>query len=217
MSPAYRRLFILLLTLPCLCATAIAQQSVASYTVNGYEVATEMAMLLRFHGYEPGAYYIDSSGNYGAVGEPPKGNFYGGPPRNWQGEPQGIQNNAFAQAYVNGVSGTRVFWVYSPGIFSEAKGGSSGYYNICPGQRYYTESEGATNVGGGYGDAGWAGTAGNSRGGGQWSVVESYNGPLLVLNGSDGRHEVLLATLMQGKFKVGQVSYAVEPGKAHCQ
>ena len=203
-----------------------ANQVLASgktYTVNGQSVAPEMQQLLSFYGYKAGSYYIDAYGNFGVSGEKPKGNIDGGMARNWSGrEPVGIANNPYAQAYVNGVAGLRVFWVYSPSVFSGATGGSSGFYHICPGNVYYTSSEGSTSVGGDYnssigGNNSWAGVAGNSQGGGRWSVQSTANGPVLALNGTDGSRQVLLTTLLQGKFKVGQTKYVIEQNKASCR
>lgn len=192
---------------------ANAQASGEHYTVNGHAIAPEMAQLLGFYGMAPGDYYIDTQGNYGQTGQPPTGNFNGGPPRGWQGEPKGIRNNPYAQAYVNGVTGLRIFWVYSPSMFSGATGGSSGYYHICPDNRYFRSSEGAISVDN---PSSWGGVAGTHRGGGRWRIGSGENGPTLVLNGSDGSHIVALATLAQGRFKVGQTSYAVEANKASC-
>ena len=89
-------------------------------------------------------------GNYGRSGGAPMGNITGGPMRGWNGvEPTTVQGNAYAQAYVNGVSGIRVYYVYSPSIFSDIKGGASGYYHICPGHVYHQTHEGAISMGGG--------------------------------------------------------------------
>ena len=158
----------------------------------------------------------DAAGNYGPKGQAPVGNLGGGPPVNWRGEPQGLADNPYAQAYVNGVVGTRIFWVYSPSIFSGATGGSSGYYHICAGNRFYSSAEGATNLGGGSGDAGWVGVAGTSEYAGSWSVQRSPNGPLLTFSGSGGSNQLLLTTLLQGRFVDGRTQYAVEAGQATC-
>jgi len=198
-----------------------AKNAQTRYTVNGQPVASEMQQLLSFHGFKPGDYYIDTAGNYGNKGSPPSGNIDGGPVRNWRGEPKSVADNAYAQAYVNGIAGVRVFWVYSPSIFSGATGGASGYYHLCPNNRYFRSSEGAINVGGDYNaqtgqNNAWGGVAGTHQGGGRWSVNPSANGPLLQLSGSDGSHSVLLSTLLQGSWKMGQTKYAAEPGKASC-
>lgn len=198
-----------------LAGSAMAQ---SDYTVNGAPVAPEMQQLMAFYGFGPGAYYIDANGNYGLSGEAPGGNLDGGPARGWSGvEPTGVDGNLYAQAYVNGVTGVRVFWIYSPGIFSEATGGSSGYVHICPGNVYHSSSEGATNVGGGYGDNSWAGVAGMSRNAGRWGIEESTNGPVLaVYDSAGGARRVPIATMLQGKWKYGQFTYAAEVGKAAC-
>jgi len=200
---------------------ASAASAAGSYTVNAHPVATEIQQLLRYYQYPPGDYYIDVNGNFGQTGTPPAGNIYGGPVNNWRGEPKDIANNPIAQAYVNGVAGVRVFWVYSPSIFSGATGGASGYYHLCPGNRYFRSSEGAINVGGSYdpgagGNGPFAGATGTNQGGGQWTVIDSPNGPLISLSGSDGSRQIPLSTLLQGKWKMGQTSYAAEVGKASC-
>ncbi|MEL7486695.1 MAG: hypothetical protein AAGJ87_05700 [Pseudomonadota bacterium] len=202
----------------------------AGYTVNGSPVAPEMAMLLAHYGFESGAYYIDANGNYGRVGAPPSGNFNGGPARGWSGaEPTDIAGNPYAQAYVNGVTGARIFWVYSPSIFSDVKGGSSGYVHICPGNVYYTSSEGAISMGGRYegkeasgaGDPGmidpWVGVAGQSANTGRWAIEESAQGPVLAGYGaSGGAQRVPIATMLQGSWTFNRTEYAVEAGKADC-
>ena len=194
-----------------------------AYTVNGSKVAPEMAQLLAHHGFAPGSYYVDARGNYGAAGRPPQGNVDGGPVRGWSGsEPVGIAGNAYAQAYVNGVAGARVFWVYSPSIFSGATGGSSGYYHFCPGSIVHRSSEGATHVGGAYdgrtGHSGsWAGVAGHSRSSGRWAIERGPAGPVLAVFDSGGSvQRVPIATLLRGRWQSGQTRYVVEPGKASC-
>jgi hypothetical protein len=193
------------------------------YTVNGAEIAPEMAALLAHYGFEPGAYYIDQNGNYGRSGSAPSGNFHGGPARGWSGvEPTGVGSNPYALAYVNGVTGVRVFWVYSPSIFSDVKGGSSGYVHICPGNVYHSSHEGAVNVGGDY-DVGtgqndsWAGVAGQSAATGRWTIENGPQGPTLALYGPDGGSQsVPVATMMQGSWTFNRTKYAAEAGKASC-
>ncbi len=201
---------------------ALAQPSDA-YTVNGESIAPEMAQLMSFYDLTPGAYYIDPYGNYGLTGEAPTANIDGGPARNWSGvEPVGIENNAYAQAYVNGVTGVRFFWVYSPSIFSGATGGSSGYVHVCPANIYHRSSEGATNIGGDYDSStgqndSWAGVAGMSRNSGRWAIESGANGPTLAFYDNDGGvQRVAIATMLQGRWKVGQTTYAVEANKAAC-
>jgi hypothetical protein len=203
-------------------ASALGQSS-GSYTVNGKAVAPEMRQLLSSHGFAPGNYYIDVHGNFGLKGQPPTGNIDGGAPRNWSGtEPTGVRDNPYAQAYVNGVVGVRVFWVYSPSIFSESTGGSSGYYHICSNNIYHRSSEGAINVGGEYDsqtghNKSWAGAAGTSQGSGRWTIESGANGPMLTLFTSDGGvQRVLISTMLRGRWKAGQVTYVVEAGKASC-
>ena len=204
-------------------ARAAPAQATGGYTVNGAAVAPEMGDLMAFYGFAPGAYYVDANGNYGASGEPPAGNLDGGPTRNWGGvEPTGVDGNSYARAYVNGVRGVRVFWVYSPSIFSEAKGGSSGYVHVCPNNIYHRSSEGAISVGGEYNpefgvNESSAGVAGVSQSSGKWAVESGPNGPTLALYAADGgAQRVPLATMLQGRWKFGQTSYATEVGKASC-
>lgn len=185
----------------------------SEYTVNGHRVAEEISALLSHQGYPAGDYYVDQFGNYGQIGQPPQGNLDGGPVSNWQGEPQGIANNPYAQAYVNGIQSVRIFWIYSPSVFSGATGGASGYYHICPERLYYRSSEGAINIGT---SNGWAGSAGTDTGGGHWTLEESENGPYIILAGSDGAHQFLLENIIRGKWQQGQFKYAVEFGKASC-
>lgn len=201
----------------------LAAPASAAYTVNGQKVAPEMQELMAFHGYKPGNYYIDNFGNYGQSGQPPSGNINGGPPQNWSGvEPSGTAGNPYAQAYVNGVTGVRVFWVYSPSIFSGATGGASGYVHICPNNVFHRSAESAINVGGEYdsqrgGNKPWGGVAGTSQSSGRWTIEKSPNGPLLALYGPDGGvQRVALQTMLQGRWKFGQTKYAAESGKASC-
>ena len=218
----FRRLCAALVISTASAFSAVAQAG-DGYTVNGAPAAPEMGKLMAFYGFGPGAYYIDANGNYGLAGEAPGGNLDGGPARNWSGvEPTGVAGNPYAQAYVNGVAGVRVFWVYSPSIFSGATGGSSGYVHICPANVYHSSSEGALNVGGEYdSQAGqndsWAGVAGVSRNAGRWAIEDSANGPVLALfDNAGGARRVPLATMLQGRWKHGQTTYAAEVGKATC-
>lgn len=197
-----------------LVATAFARDG---YTVNGAAVAPEVARVLQHYGYAAGAYYVDANGNWGRSGEAPQGNLSGGPVRGWSGvEPRHVAGNPHALAYVNGVRGVRVFWVYSPSMFSGATGGSSGYVHICDDGVFYKSSEGAINVGGGAGE-GWAGVAGTSASAGRWAAEPGANGPDIVFYHSDGSTQrVPLATMIQGGWKWGNTKYAAEVGKASC-
>ena len=186
-----------------------------TYTVNGSAIAPEMAMLLEFYGFGPGAYYIDRHGNYGASGAPPVGNLQGGMVRNWTGvEPKSTVGNAYAQAYVNGVIGARIFWVYSPSIFSDVRGGGSGYFHICPNNVYYASSEMSVSASGG-GNHGGVASAGTRAG--RWAIEKSVNGPVLAGYGSKGTNRVALITLLQGSWTVGRTKYSIEAGKADCR
>lgn len=193
------------------------------YSINGSAVAPEMGALLKHYGFEPGAYFIDPNGNYGRSGSAPMGNLSGGPMHGWSGvEPTTIDGNPYAQAYVNGVAGVRVFYVYSPSIFSDIKGGASGYYHICPDNVYYQSHEGAVSMGGG-GDAAktedrsWVGMAQQSDGGGRWEIESGPQGPTLALYSQQGGGQrVPITVLLQGKFEYNQTKYVVEAGKAAC-
>jgi len=193
------------------------------FSVNGSEVAPEMGALLRHYGFEPGAYYIDAHGNYGRSGGAPMGNINGGPMRGWNGvEPTTVHGNAYAQAYVNGVSGIRVYYVYSPSIFSDIKGGASGYYHICPGHVYHQTHEGAISMGGGPDksstqDRTWVGVANQSGVTGRWQIENGPQGPVLALfNPKGGAQRVPLTTLIRGRFEYNRTKYVVETGKASC-
>lgn len=212
-------------------APGVASADGGKYTVNGAAVAPEMGMLLEHYGFEPGAYYIDADGNYGRSGAAPTGNLNGGPTTGWSGvEPTTVAGNPYAEAYVNGVTGARIFWVYSPSIMSDVKGGGSGYYHICPGNVYYASSEGSVSMsdrysGKEYEDPGAGrvigssvGVAGAGASSGRWAIEPGAAGPDLVGYASDGgTQRVPIATMLQGSWSVGQTKYAVEPGKASCR
>ncbi len=208
-----------------LCAAMFAFTSAAAndgYTINGAPMAREMGQLLAQYGFEPGAYYIDELGNYGRSGQPPVANFNGGPPRGWRGvEPRSVGNNPYALAYRDGVRRVRVYWIFSPGIGSVAKGGSSGYYHICPRNIFYKTSESAFSVGGGYnsqrgGNNPSAGAAGTAQGSGRWSIESGPQGPVLALFDNTGARRVPVATMLQGKWKYNQFTYVAEVGAASC-
>ncbi|MEL7198761.1 MAG: hypothetical protein AAGL10_10645 [Pseudomonadota bacterium] len=203
--------------LSLLAGIAHAQES--GYRVNGSEVAPEMGMLLKHYGFQPGDYYIDANGNYGKSGEAPTGNVRGGPVVGWSGsEPKSVAGNPYAQAYIQGVTWVRIFWVYSPAIGSRVSGGGSGYYHVCPGSvlRYSSESgvSISTNT---YSARNYAGTAGTDSGTGRWSIESGANGPNLVGYTQDGGSQsVPIALMMNGSWNSGRTKYTVEPGKAAC-
>ncbi len=214
-----------LMTVLFVFSLAVSESSGQSnrYSVNGTPVAPEMGALLQHYGFEPGAYYIDPNGNYGRSGSAPMGNLSGGPMRGWSGkEPTTIDGNPYALAYVNGVAGVRVFYVYSPSVMSDIKGGASGYYHICPDNVYYQSHEGAVSMGGGPDktkteDRSWGGMAQQSNNKGRWEIGSSPQGPTLVLYGQQGGgQEVPITVLLQGRFEYNQTEYVVEAGKAAC-
>ncbi len=219
---AIASLSLLAITANPVSAQSQSNNSTPRYTVNGTAVAPEMGMLLQHYGFKPGGYYIDTNGNYGESGSAPTGNLDGGPVRGWSGvEPKSIAGNPYAQAYINGVTGARIFWVYSPSIFSDVKGGGSGYYHICPGNVYYASSEGSVSMSdrpsSGRSVRSSVGVASTSARAGKWAIESSLNGPVLVGYGPNGGSQrVALITLLQGRWKVGQTKYAVEAGKASC-
>lgn len=206
---------------------ATAQPS--GYTLNNEPVPMNLAQMMYMNGMPPGAYFIDEYGNFGAVGFDPVINVDGGPVR-YSGtkvqdmSAQGLfgssapQQKAPAQqpapstGNLGGLEGTRIFWVYSPSIFSGASGGASGYIHLCPGGVFYRSSEGSVSVSGSNG--GWAGSAGTSQNSGRWQV----SGGVLQLNNADGGQQSFAMRLVsQGRWKIGQHKYASERGRASCR
>lgn len=210
-----RKAWIALLLGALTCTVSSMSSASTNYSVNGFAVAPEMAMLLEFYGFKPDAYYIDRYGNYGSSGTSPTGNLDGGFVRNWNGvEPKSIAGNPYAQAYVNGVSGIRIFWVYSPSIFSGVRGGGSGYYHICPNNVYYATSEGSVSASG---RGTYGGVASSGARSGRWAIEKSINGPVLAGYGANGTTRVALTTLLQGTWTVGRTKYSVQTGRADCR
>lgn len=224
--------FGLILTIMSSIGSASAQ-IYPEYTVNGEPMAPEVIQMMALMGMPPGAYYVDEYGNFGLVGQPPFINLYHAqglqPPAPQQGQ-QGAdtppampqQPDAVApepsQGDPAGIAGSRVFWIYSPSILSEAQGGASGYIHICPGNVFHRSSESSVSVGGEYNsqlgvNEAWAGAAGTSTSGGTWTV----QGDMVVLQDADGsQQQIYLSDLQQGSWKIGQHKYAVERGKASC-
>ncbi len=118
---------------------------------------------------------------------------------------------------------SRIFWVYSPSIFSGASGGSSGYVHLCPGGLALRTSEGSISIGGEVDDRyeggrdGWAGAAGVSADIGRWAIESGANGPVLaVYNSKGGVQRAPVNTVRKGSWKFGQTKYAIERNKASC-
>ena len=214
-----------------------AQAQETGYTLNGQPVPQDMAMQMYMNGLPPGAYQFDEYGNFGMVGAEPFINADGGPVRysgpkitDMQGgmfgeQPSQPQQPTSPGGYGmggntggNGIEGTRIFWIYSPSIFSEARGGASGYIHLCSGGVFHRSSEGSFSVGGEYNSQTqsndpWAGGAGTSRGSGQWQV----QGTSVMLYDHDGGQQTIpLQYLNQGSWKIGQHKYASERGRASC-
>ncbi len=210
-----------------------------SYTVNGEQVDYQTQQMFYLAGFPPGAYYLDQQGNFGMVGQPPIMNLYEmqaqmgqqqtypqgqNPYGAYGGQPGGFSNTP------GDPTGSRIFWVYSPSMFSGARGGSSGYIHICPGGVYYRSSEGSISIGGEYRpymdsdpentgmNDSWAGMASTSQNAGQWTMQQGEQGPEVVLYNSDGSTQQFpISTLQQGSWTWGQTRYAVESGSASCR
>jgi len=231
-------------------AAPVAQPAAAQgydyYRLNGETMPLEMQQMMALNGFAPGDYYVDEVGNFGMVGYPPVMNVNGGPPlpggsgqpatQGMGGMPGGAQPQSQpsmptqppmpAQPMGNdgGLTGTRMFWMYSSMVTT---GGSSGYVHLCPGGVYYRSSEGSFSVGGGYNATGttpggmrdganddWAGAAGVSRGSGRWSV---QGGTLVLQDNDGGTQQFNVADVQRGtRWRVGQFRYAAERGKASC-
>ena len=212
-------------------------QSYPQYTVNGEPMTPDVIQMMTLFGMPPGAYYIDNYGNFGLVGQPPFMNLYEAQGLEIDPSQQGqqgagvmpqapsvapeqppVQQPQPSQGDPAGIAGSRVFWVYSPSIFSSATGGASGYIHICPNNVFHRSSEGSFSVGGEYnsqigGNESWAGGAHVARDGGSWSVA----GDTIVLQDADGsQQQIYLSDLQNGRWKIGQTKYAVERGKASC-
>lgn len=211
---------------------AEAQQ--APYRVNGEIVPPDMSAQMAYLGLPPGNYYIDRFGNFGMVGYPPVMNANGGPIIG-QGQP-GFGTASLGQAGPGGVTpqpaapgygaqpagkdagltGTRMFWVYSSLVTT---GGSSGYFHLCPGGVFYRSAEGSFSVGGksnsqtGMNDP-WAGGAGTATGMGQWSV---QGGTLYLRSNDGGEWSFRVSDVQRGtRWRVGQFNYTAERGRATC-
>ncbi len=203
------------------------------YTVNGEPVTQELHQMMAFMGMQPGAYYVDNVGDFGLIGQRPFANIKGGPalgtgtarpmnasqtrPTSQAPMPQvndGGQGGSGGQSIV----GSRVFWVYSPSVFSSARGGSSGYIHFCRNGVFHRSSEGSVSVGGEYNsrtqsnDA-WAGAAGTSRNSGRWQVQQ---GTVILTNPDGSEQRFNLQGFTQGRWTIGRTKYAVERGKASC-
>lgn len=216
----------------------VLAQSSTQYTVNGEPMTPDVVQMMGFFGMPPGEYYIDDYGNFGLVGQPPFVNLYEAQglvaPLPQQGQ-EGVgalpQAPAMtpqqsptiepqpAQGDPAGISGSRVFWIYSPSIFSDAQGGASGYIHICPGNVFHRSSEGSFSVGGEYNsqfgeNESWAGGAHVASNGGHWSI----QGDSVILQSNDGdRQQIYLSDLQNGRWQIGRHKYAVERGKASCR
>lgn len=213
----------------CAVAFAPAPVSAQDYTLNGRALSMEELQMFAFFGLPPGAYYVDEDGNFGLVGQPPIMNIYAAqgqtPP---QRQPAFSEENATGGGSDAAVVGARIFWVYSPSMFSGATGGSSGYIHVCPGHVFYRSSEGSLSVGGDYRPSlesdpttgmnnDWAGMAHQAQSAGRWTVHAGEQGPELHLTNSDGSvQEIPVSLLEGGRWKWGQTQYAVEPGHASC-
>ena len=234
--PAYVKRVLATLAIGLILGVSTADaQGATGYTLNGEPVPQDMAFQMYMNGLPPGAYQFDEYGNFGVEGEEPFINADGGPVRysgakitdmmqggvfgSSQSQQPAAPGGYGSQGYGgNGLEGTRIFWIYSPSIFSEARGGASGYIHLCPGGVFYRSSEGSVSVGGGYNSQtqsndGWAGAAGTSRGAGQWQL----QGNMVALYNNDGGQQNFSAqNIAQGSWKVGQYKYAAERGRASC-
>lgn len=223
------------------CVPIQAQQTPTLYTVNGEVAPVELQQMLFLAGLQPGDYYIDNVGDFGKVGEAPVMNILGngGPPLGTgtarptqqmptglglgQSQGQGIGSSGWGETAagdaIAGLAGSRIFWVYSPSVFSSATGGSSGYIHLCPGNVFYRSSEGSFSVGGDYNaqygaNESWAGGAHVARDAGRWSV----RGADLVLQNPDGGTQTFsVSSVNQGRWQIGRTKYAVERGRASCR
>ena len=216
-------------------AAVLAQQ----YTINGAPVTPEVHQLLSQQGFPAGNYYIDQFGNFGLMGQAPLGNLYTGQVNPQAKLPSQQERKPAAEKSVpaqrapsasgrnvdggaSDLAGARIFWVYSPSIFSGATGGSSGYIHICQDNVFHRSSEGSVSIGGEYdsqtgANDSWAGVAQKSANFGRWTVEQGANGPLLALYNNDGgSQKFLLSGVRQGRWKIGRTQYAVERGKASC-
>ena len=229
----YLTYLIAALALSLVAALSSAEAQDSGYTLNGEPVPYDMAMQMYANGLPPGAYAFDEYGNFGVAGQPPFINADGGPVRYsgpkitdmgsgaFGGQPQTQPSYPSVQGSYGsggGYEGTRIFWIYSPSIFSEARGGASGYIHLCPGGIFYRSSEGSVSVGGEYNSQTqsnnpWAGAAGTSRGSGRWQV----EGNMVVLYNNDGgQQNFSTQNLSRGSWKIGQHKYASERGRASC-
>jgi|GEM_PF-3339524 len=211
---------------------ADAQQ--ASYRVNGEMLPPDMSAQMANFGMPPGDYYIDRFGNFGMVGYPPLMNANGGPivgqgqagfgtASLGQGGPDGMTAQPGTPTYGaqptgndGGLTGTRMFWVYSSMVTT---GGSSGYFHLCPGGVFYRSAEGSFSVGGAYNSQTgmndpWAGGAGTATGMGQWSV---QGGTLSLRSDDGGEWSFRVSDVQRGtRWRVGQFNYTAELGRATC-
>ncbi len=140
-----------------------------------------------------------------------------------EGRRQGGPSSSQFPDLVREATRARIFWVYSPSIFSGATGGSSGYVHLCPDGLALRSSEGSISIGGDYnpdyvgGRDSWAGVAGVSASAGRWAIEPGAQGPDLVVYSQDGSSQrAPVSVVRQGSWKYGQTKYAIEPNKASC-
>jgi len=245
LSAPFRPLLLgLVLTLAALAPLPSAAAE-SYYLINGEPPVLEVQQLMVILGLPPGAYYVDEVGDFGPLGEAPVMNVHSGGPALGTGsgappqppaagsapaaEPPAV---AVAPAAPNAAPpdtgaaaalvGARIFWVYSPSIFSSATGGASGYIHLCPNNVFHRSSEGSFSVGGDYDteygmNDSWAGGAHTARSSGRWSVQSAAGGAALLLQNADGSSQRFAAdAVRQGRWQIGRTKYAVETGRATC-
>lgn len=217
-------------------ATFTAAPQAMACTLNGKPLTMQERAFFDMLGLPHGDYFVRDNGDFGLNGKDPLFNVVklveawergeqpdipgvnpGGPPVH--GPDQSRQSRQQVSGGT-GLEGLRVFWVYSPSIFSGATGGSSGYIHLCPGGVFYRSSEGSISVGGGYNSRygmndSWAGAAGTARASGRWGL--DGGGNVVLTDNDGGRTEVPLTTIQQGRWTWGQTKYVAEPGKASCR
>lgn len=203
---------------------AYQQGYAQQYTLNGEVLTGEDAQLFMMLGLPFGDYYATDAGDFGLVGQPPLFNLF--ELETMMSDPNAMAGGGFGQqpgygtsAGGSGLEGTRIFWVYSPSMFSGASGGASGYIHLCPGGVFHRSSEGSISVGGEYNSAAgmnnsWAGMAQTSAGAGQWTVS---GGTVTLRDHDGGQQQISVSAIQGGSWKIGQHSYGAERGRASCR
>ncbi len=116
------------------------------------------------------------------------------------------------------IAGSQVVVYSRTSYISDNSASSLSYYNFCKNGTFFINYDGSFSVEGTYGGNAHGSSSGVNYG--NWKLVKENNETYMIMtfaNGSFNKYSVNKKFLKQGRWRIGNVQYAIQRNKVNCK